>query len=89
MDLDYLRHDKPLHPTRVQSHMKHIPKYLLPRVAAVPDTSEVEGSPDKGAGFIPFKKTGRGGKSGNRGRGGSRHRGTGRKKADPLKKFGR
>ncbi|TCD69460.1 ATP-dependent DNA/RNA helicase [Steccherinum ochraceum] len=33
-DLEYLRHDKPLHPTRVQSHMKHIPKYLLPKIAA-------------------------------------------------------
>jgi hypothetical protein len=30
MDLEYLRHDKPLHPTRIQSHMKYVPSYLLP-----------------------------------------------------------
>ena len=33
-DLDYLRHDKILHPTRVQSHLKHIPHYLMPRIRA-------------------------------------------------------
>ncbi|CAG8556066.1 17613_t:CDS:10, partial [Acaulospora colombiana] len=31
MDLEYLRHDKPLHPTRVQTHMKYVPSYLLPK----------------------------------------------------------
>ncbi|KAI6013924.1 P-loop containing nucleoside triphosphate hydrolase protein [Pisolithus microcarpus] len=31
--LKYLRHDKPLHPMRIQSHMKHVPKYLLPRTS--------------------------------------------------------
>ncbi|TPX67221.1 hypothetical protein SpCBS45565_g03926 [Spizellomyces sp. 'palustris'] len=29
-DLQALRHDKPLHPARVQQHMKHVPDYLLP-----------------------------------------------------------
>jgi ATP-dependent RNA helicase DDX56/DBP9 len=68
--------------------MKHVPKYLLPRIAAVPDTE----SEDKGtkAGFVPFKKNaGRGGPRGRgrgRGRGGA---GRGGKKSDPLKKFGR
>ncbi|KIK63377.1 hypothetical protein GYMLUDRAFT_72075 [Collybiopsis luxurians FD-317 M1] len=33
LDLEYLRHDKPLHPTRVQPHMKHVPKYLMPKTA--------------------------------------------------------
>jgi ATP-dependent RNA helicase DDX56/DBP9 len=33
-DLEFLKHDKPLHPTRVQSHMKHVPKYLIPKDAA-------------------------------------------------------
>ncbi|MCO5609192.1 hypothetical protein L7F22_063415 [Adiantum nelumboides] len=31
-DLQYLRHDKVLHPTRVQNHLKHIPTYLMPRI---------------------------------------------------------
>ncbi|KAG8814056.1 ATP-dependent DNA/RNA helicase, partial [Serendipita sp. 399] len=33
LDLEYLRHDKPLHPSRVQTHMKFVPSYLLPRGA--------------------------------------------------------
>jgi ATP-dependent RNA helicase DDX56/DBP9 len=59
LDLEYLRHDKPLHPTRVQTHMKHVPKYLLPRIAPVsgPD-GESSGSNDRPAGFVPFKKSG-------------------------------
>ncbi|PWN49776.1 DEAD-domain-containing protein [Violaceomyces palustris] len=34
-DLEYLRHDKALHPSRVQSHMKHIPTYLRPRISSI------------------------------------------------------
>ncbi|KZV66309.1 DEAD-domain-containing protein [Peniophora sp. CONT] len=91
LDLEFLRHDKPLHPTRVQSHMKHIPKYLLPRVASVQTAQAAQGDQDassagpKEVGFVPFTKRGRGrgrgrgGKSGGGGRGG--------KKSDPLKKF--
>lgn len=92
MDLEYLRHDKPLHPTRVQPHMKHVPKYLMPRVGAAAATT-VDGysqNNDGGNSFVPFRKTttrgrgrGRGGKGfGSSGRGG-------KKKSDPLKKFGR
>eukprot|EP00743_Colponemidia_sp_Colp-15_P004361 GILK01004704.1.p1 GENE.GILK01004704.1~~GILK01004704.1.p1 ORF type:complete len:355 (+),score=92.75 GILK01004704.1:148-1065(+) len=29
-DLQVLKHDKALRPSRVQSHLKHVPKYLLP-----------------------------------------------------------
>lgn len=29
-DLEALRHDKPIHPTKVQGHLKHVPLYLLP-----------------------------------------------------------
>ncbi|THH06556.1 hypothetical protein EW146_g9579, partial [Bondarzewia mesenterica] len=46
LDLEYLRHDKPLHPTRVQSHMKHVPKYLLPRIAPVQTQGEGAASAD-------------------------------------------
>jgi ATP-dependent RNA helicase DDX56/DBP9 len=45
MDLEYLRHDKPLHPTRVQTHMKYVPSYLLPKsltTAAKVDSSAGE-----------------------------------------------
>ncbi|KZT71995.1 DEAD-domain-containing protein [Daedalea quercina L-15889] len=92
LDLEYLRHDKPLHPTRVQSHMKHIPKYLLPRIAPVPgaDVADAQITNDGGEAFVPFNKNasrGRGRGRGRGGRGGSTARG--RKKADPLKKFGR
>ena len=81
LDLEYLRHDKALHPTRVQPHMKHVPKYLMPRIAAVPGAAQADE-----VGFVPFKKDGA---SRGRGRGGKSARGGGRKKNDPLKKFGR
>ncbi|KAF8074906.1 P-loop containing nucleoside triphosphate hydrolase protein [Lyophyllum atratum] len=95
LDLEFLRHDKPLHPTRVQSHMKHVPKYLLPRIAPVPGTEvEVEAETSK-AGFVPFKRDnhargpGRGRGRGRGGRGGAGGGRGGKKKSDPLKKFGR
>ncbi|KAG7193758.1 ATP-dependent DNA/RNA helicase [Scheffersomyces spartinae] len=46
-DLIALRHDKELHPSRVQSHLKRVPDYLLPEAAR----SDV-----KNIGFIPFQK---------------------------------
>lgn len=74
--------------------MKHIPKYLLPRVAAVTQDGEVP-QPGEGAGaggeskgFVPFKKHSVRGRGRGRGRGGS-SAGRGRRKNDPLKKFGR
>ncbi|KIK44666.1 hypothetical protein CY34DRAFT_802429 [Suillus luteus UH-Slu-Lm8-n1] len=86
LDLEYLRHDKPLHPTRVQAHMKHVPKYLLPRLVSAPAIEAEESQ----VGFVPFKKSstrgrGRGRSRGSRGSG-SGGRG-GKKKSDPLKKF--
>lgn len=30
LDLEALRHDKPLHTMRTQAHLKHVPQYLLP-----------------------------------------------------------
>ncbi|KAF7770611.1 hypothetical protein Agabi119p4_6585 [Agaricus bisporus var. burnettii] len=82
LDLEHLRHDKALRPARVQPHMKHIPKYLLPKMASVQageDSSLVAAEKN---GFVPFKKVGakRGGKQG---KGGSSRK----KKSDPLKKF--
>ncbi|KAF8159583.1 P-loop containing nucleoside triphosphate hydrolase protein [Crassisporium funariophilum] len=92
LDLEFLRHDKPLHPTRIQTHMKHVPKYLLPRIAPVTGEDVVGHEETKSKGFVPFKKESARGKGRGRGRGGrgggSGGRG-GKKKSDPLKKFGR
>ncbi|EGO22336.1 hypothetical protein SERLADRAFT_416842 [Serpula lacrymans var. lacrymans S7.9] len=84
LDLEYLRHDKPLHPTRVQAHMKHVPKYLLPKIAAV-DSAFADAELEPKVGFVSFRKTSARGRG--RGRGGARGRG-GKRKSDPLKKFG-
>lgn len=85
LDLEHLRHDKALRPARVQPHMKHIPKYLLPKMAPVQGEEEAY-KPVVGGktGFVPFKKdTAKRGKGrGKFGKGGSRG-----KKSDPLKKF--
>lgn len=90
LDLEYLRHDKPLHPTRVQTHMKHVPKYLLPRIAPVSGTDgEASAHNDQASGFVPFKKDGGRGRGRGRGRNSRGGGGRGRKKSDPLKKFGR
>ncbi|KAJ7650427.1 P-loop containing nucleoside triphosphate hydrolase protein [Roridomyces roridus] len=93
LDLEFLRHDKPLHPTRIQSHMKHVPKYLLPRIAPVAggdgDAGEASGNAKAKPAFVPFRKDGHGARGRGRGRGrGGGSRG-GKRKADPLKKFGK
>ncbi|CEH13249.1 atp-dependent rna helicase dbp9 [Ceraceosorus bombacis] len=38
-DLAYLRHDKSLHSTRVQPHLKHVPSYLMPRITRLKQPS--------------------------------------------------
>ncbi|KAG6890082.1 hypothetical protein C0995_012031 [Termitomyces sp. Mi166 len=90
LDLEFLRHDKPLHPTRIQSHMKHVPKYLLPKIAAVPGTVHGDEVETSKPGFVPFRKDnnsrGRGRGRGRGGRGGSGGGRGGKKKSDPLKK---
>ncbi|KAK8866093.1 ATP-dependent RNA helicase DBP9 [Kwoniella newhampshirensis] len=79
LDLSYLRHDAPLHPARQQTHLKHVPGYLMPKIAALPTGG---GDVMDGA-RIGFSKRGRGGRGGFRGRGG--RGGRGGKKVDPLK----
>ena len=94
LDLEYLRHDKPLHPMRVQAHMKHVPKYLLPRMAPGVGTQEgdftTSNSSKPKVSFAPFRKPssrrrGRGGGGRGGGRGGASS--GSRKKTDPLKIF--
>ena len=89
IDLEYLRHDKPLHPARVQPHMKYVPQYLLPRSTAVPADDKACA---ENLGYVPFNGGTTRGKA-KRGRGGrgvlnSGSNRSGRKKSDPLKKFG-
>lgn len=82
LDFAYLRHDTPLHSARIQPHMKHVPGYLMPKIANTPlaDGTEMEGR------HVPFVNRGRG-----RGRGRGGHRGgaggRGGKKSNPLKNF--
>lgn len=70
-ELQSLRHDKELHPARVQQHLKRVPDYLLPEQLR-------EGKAPK-IGFVPFhkntKKRAKKGKVQKRG------------KVDPLKSF--
>ncbi|KAG0214668.1 ATP-dependent DNA/RNA helicase [Mortierella sp. GBA30] len=80
-DLEYLRHDKTLHPTRVQPHMKHVPDYMMPKVQAV--SSQKIGETE-GLGQISYKKKQNNARKGRQGKGGSS---SGGKKNDPLKKF--
>lgn len=96
-DLAFLKHDKPLHPSRIQPHMKHVPSYLMPRIAPVGGASSSnadagsDGTQTKSDGtsskFVPFRKNNaRGGKSARgKGRGGK----TGGSRKDPLKTFKR
>lgn len=59
-DLDFLRHDRPLHPTRVQQHLKHIPQYLMPKIApptsAATGTAVADNESEIPAHQVPFKK---------------------------------
>mgnify|MGYP001583280771 FL=1 len=81
----------------MQPHLKHVPGYLMPRIAAVGASGEATagGSETKGEGSIdalsssrvPFHKPSKRGSS-TRGRGGSgggRGGRGGHKRADPLK----
>ena len=79
-DLISLRHDRELHPARVQSHMKRIPEYLMPQAA---NAAQAKKRGDLG--FISLNKP-----TDNRIRkahAAKRARGKGQKKRDPLKNF--
>ncbi|KAI5956840.1 DBP9 [Candida jiufengensis] len=70
-DLASLRHDKELHPTRIQAHLKRLPQYLLPENAR----TDV-----KNLGFIPFHNKNKVNKHRKKGK-------TTKRKNDPLKSF--
>ncbi|QLQ82156.1 hypothetical protein HG537_0G04110 [Torulaspora globosa] len=71
-ELQSLRHDKELHPARIQQHLKRVPDYLLPE--------SVKQGKSKKIGFVPFHNPKKNHKKGkvNKRRGG---------KSDPLKNF--
>ncbi|OBA14621.1 P-loop containing nucleoside triphosphate hydrolase protein, partial [Hanseniaspora valbyensis NRRL Y-1626] len=72
-ELQKLRHDKELHPSRVQQHLKRVPDYLLPEAAR---------KNVKKIGFVPFHK------QGGRGNGKKNMRGKKKNgKTDALKNF--
>ncbi|CAG8616133.1 9885_t:CDS:10 [Paraglomus occultum] len=77
-DLNFLRHDKVLHPARIRPHMKHIPSYLMPKVAY---SSVNEQSETSEVGHVYFR-----GSSSNKHRKGRKSYGQ-RQKNDPLKTF--
>lgn len=80
LDLAYLRHDAPLHAGRTNSHLKHVPGYLMPKIAAIPSGGDVTDGQHVG-----FAKRGAGrGRGGGRGGRGGAKGGKGRK-VDPLK----
>ncbi|KAJ3165152.1 ATP-dependent DNA/RNA helicase [Geranomyces variabilis] len=83
-DLHALRHDKPLHPARVQQHMKHVPDYLRPKRGGANSTPRAASG-----GHVPFRvpSSRRGGRGGARGGGNARGGGGAKRKQDPLKSF--
>lgn len=78
LDLSFLRHDAPLHPARVQPHLKHVPNYLMPKIGGIPRPQA--GDVGDGAN-VAFRRGGARGRGSGRGRG----KGRGGKKVDPLK----
>lgn len=76
-DLEALKHDRPLAPQNIQSHMKHVPYYLLPR-------NESAAPQDVGKVYFDYsRQNSKGGKKRSmRSKGGSKKR-----KIDALKSF--
>jgi ATP-dependent RNA helicase DDX56/DBP9 len=53
-----LRHDTTIHPSRVQQHMKHIPSYLMPKIAPPSNTNATQDDNEDSSklGYIPYRK---------------------------------
>ncbi|KAJ2780119.1 ATP-dependent DNA/RNA helicase [Coemansia javaensis] len=80
-DLHFLRHDKALHPSQIQPHMKHVPQYLLPKISGIAQADGVATTAEDA--FVPFNKPKR---PPRRGKPARKPRGKG---ADPLKALGK
>ncbi|OAX82362.1 ATP-dependent RNA helicase DBP9 [Emergomyces africanus] len=87
-ELRQLRHDGELRAARVQTHLKHVPDYLMPTKGKAGLSS---GGGGADAGFVGFRKTHenriRKARERNRGRGRPGKSGRGGKRVDPLKSF--
>lgn len=83
MDLEYLRHDRALHPARVQQHMRHIPAYLRPRIAAIPGAGQPTET-GRPVGYVPKHKSPA---RAARGKGQAGRARPNKKKSDPLRTF--
>ncbi|KAI9592132.1 P-loop containing nucleoside triphosphate hydrolase protein [Syncephalis fuscata] len=87
-DLEFLRHDRTLHPARVQPHMKNVPKYLLPKIKDTASGDVLANADTKGLHDKPQFSSNRRGRGGGRGgRGGRGGQGNKKRKNDPLKSF--
>ncbi|KAJ1820617.1 ATP-dependent DNA/RNA helicase, partial [Coemansia sp. RSA 2599] len=53
-DLQFLRHDSALQPKRIKPHMKHVPEYMVPKIAGIAQADGVATSLD--VSFVPFNK---------------------------------
>lgn len=88
-ELAALRHDAELHGKRVQTHLKHVPEYLMPKSSS----STTSNALTKDVGFVGFRGTQqnriRKNRAANRAKGaGKKDKGSKRsKKSDPLKTF--
>ncbi|OLY82809.1 ATP-dependent RNA helicase dbp9 [Smittium mucronatum] len=100
-DLNFLRHDRTLHPTKIKPHLKNIPNYLMPKISSVSG----DGSGDilnnvkegKFNGKVPFDSKRKNKNSnrdsnkkfkGSQGGSGSKKSSFKGKRSDPLKSFG-
>ncbi|KAJ1666465.1 ATP-dependent DNA/RNA helicase [Coemansia sp. RSA 1813] len=76
-DLHFLRHDKALRPEQIKPHMKHIPQYMVPKIAGIAQADGIATTPN--VGFVPFNKVDKRRKFNKKSR----------KAGDPLKTFGK
>ena len=81
LDLSYLRHDAPSHSARTQSHLKHVPNYLMPKIVGIPVPSGGDVNDGVVVGFA--RRGGQRGRGKGRGMSGGRKRGG--RKVDPLR----
>ncbi|KAJ3381436.1 ATP-dependent DNA/RNA helicase [Entophlyctis sp. JEL0112] len=88
-DLAALRHDKTIHPARIQPHLKHIPDYLMPKKKNGGNSGKPSARGDAGdKKSVPFRSgKSHGDARRKNGRGGASTSASARRKADPLKSF--
>ncbi|KAJ2556233.1 ATP-dependent DNA/RNA helicase [Coemansia sp. RSA 1933] len=76
-DLHFLRHDRAIRPEQIMPHMKHIPEYLVPKIAGIAQADGIATTPN--VGFVSFNKVDKRRKFNKKSR----------KGGDPLKTLGK